>query len=79
MDIIDRKHMPKVQAIIDSQTDVSSLTKAEISTFASKIGLSVSTTLTKAKMLETVLDSGEFRTYENLRKTEESWRVINGL
>ena len=77
MDIIDPEHMPKVQAIIDSQTSVSSLTKAEISTFASKIGLDVPTTLTKAKMLEAVLDSGEFHTYESIRKTREAWRILN--
>jgi hypothetical protein len=77
VDIISSKHMPEVQAIIDGQTDISSLTKAQISSFASDIGLDVPTSLTKAKMVDSVIDSDEFYSYEMTRKTKESWKIIN--
>jgi len=60
----------KLQEIQNTQKDLDSLTKAEISQFSSEIGLSVSGSLTKAKMIEKVLSSPEFTESEDIRRAK---------
>ena len=57
----------KLQEIRDDSMDFNALTKAEISAFCSEIGVSVSNSLTKARMIETVSSSEEFAEYEEHR------------
>jgi len=57
----------KLQEIRDDSMDFNALTKAEISAFCSEIGVPVSNSLTKAKMIEKVSSSEEFAEYEDRR------------
>ena len=58
---------------LSTEYDISGKTKAQLKEFATSIGLSVKTTLTKTVMLETILDSNEFKVY-TLEENEKARR-----
>lgn len=53
--------------------DISGKTKAQLKEFSTSIGLSVSTSLSKSAMIETILESSEFKVY-NVENNEKARR-----
>ncbi len=51
-------------------TDLSSMTKVKLLEFSESIGLDLSASLSKAKVIDAISSSDEFKGYETLRK----WR-----
>jgi len=58
----------RLQEINESSKDFSPMTKAQIKSFGSSIGLSLSSSLTKDVMIDTIKASNEFDSSETKRK-----------
>lgn len=65
------EHHRQVDEIQASVKNLDSMTKAQIKSFASDIGLTVSSTLTKANMITAVTETSEFVDSEKERKINE--------
>ena len=61
----------RLQEINESSRDFSSMTKAQIKSFGTSIGLTLSSSLTKDVMIQTIQASSEFDSFETSRKEEE--------
>jgi hypothetical protein len=74
MEIDNEKYIEYAMSLdkaFQTQTDVSSKTKAQLKEFATSIGLSVSSSLTKNAMLEAINASEEFDSF-NLKQKENA-------
>ena len=74
MEIDNAKYIEYAMSLdkaFQTQTDVSGKTKAQLKEFATSIGLSVSSSLTKNAMLEAINASDEFGSY-NLEQKENA-------
>jgi hypothetical protein len=67
-----RKYHDLLEAIVDSTKDFSSSTKADIKSYGESIGVSLSNSLSKAKMIDKLTSDDAFTSAEKDRKRKEA-------
>ena len=73
------KYHDLLEAIVDSTRDLSSSTKAEIKVYGESIGVSLSNSLSKAKMIDKITSDDAFAEAEEERKRCEAIKAYRDI